>query len=406
MAKYADIVIGANFGDEGKGLVTDYLAAERGEDTLVVRHNGGAQAGHTVTTPDNMRHVFKHFGSGSFSGAKTYLSSFFVCNPILFLQEQEILKSFGLKPKVYVDPDSPVTTPYDMMINQIVEEHRANGRHGSCGVGFGETVERTQAISYALYYSDLACPDMFRTKVLKIRNEWVSRRLQRLGIVSLQSEWKERIYSEKILEWFLAKSRDFFEATYEATLDIIISSEHVVFEGAQGLLLDQDHGWFPHVTRSHTGIRNALHLARACGIEKIDVTYVTRAYCTRHGAGPLPNELLQKPYTGIHDATNIHNQYQGSLRFAYLDMDLLLRSVERDLEHGKGFPWLSYRMAVTCLDQADNLLCYTRNGKRGESDTETFIKTLDETLGSNRTLASFGPTRKTMEGMFAKQCIA
>ncbi|GAF82360.1 unnamed protein product, partial [marine sediment metagenome] len=134
-----DIVIGATFGDEGKGLITHHLASRHGRDSIVVRFNGGAQAGHTVVTKNSKRHVFRHVGSGTFAGAATFLSQFFISNPILFLEELKELKNLKLKPKVYIDPESPITTPYDMMINQMAEEFRGNQRHGSCGVGFAET---------------------------------------------------------------------------------------------------------------------------------------------------------------------------------------------------------------------------------------------------------------------------
>ena len=114
----ADVVIGANLGDEGKGLFTDYLSS-RYDAPIIIRYNGGAQAGHTVETPDGMRHVFSHFGSGSFAGGSTYLSRFFVVNPLLFLRELQTLESLHLKPLVMVAPDCPVTTPFDMMVNQI-----------------------------------------------------------------------------------------------------------------------------------------------------------------------------------------------------------------------------------------------------------------------------------------------
>ncbi len=141
--KTARVVIGAQFGDEGKGRVTDHYAAEVGGDGIVIRFNGGAQAGHTVVTPDGLRHVFSHVGSGAFAGAATFLSRFFVSNPILFLKEMAILAAKGVELRIYVDPHGPVTTPYDMMINQIVERERGGNRHGSCGVGFGETIERS-----------------------------------------------------------------------------------------------------------------------------------------------------------------------------------------------------------------------------------------------------------------------
>src|ERR1700675_846017 len=89
-------IIGANYGDEGKGLITDYLAATSLKTTVVVRANGGAQAGHTVITPDKTRHIFSHFGAGLFSGSDTYLAKHFVCNPILFWKEEKQLVARGL----------------------------------------------------------------------------------------------------------------------------------------------------------------------------------------------------------------------------------------------------------------------------------------------------------------------
>ena len=94
MGHVAYAVIGANFGDEGKGLATDALAADlmsRGLDPVVVRSNGGAQAGHTVET-QGRRHVFHHVGSGAFPGARTHLSRFFVAHPALLQRELQELR--------------------------------------------------------------------------------------------------------------------------------------------------------------------------------------------------------------------------------------------------------------------------------------------------------------------------
>src|SRR5580698_372253 len=129
MPHSASVVIGAGYGCEGKGLVTDYLAAQLGMETVVVRFNGGAQARHTVETPDGRRHAFSHFASGSFAGAATYLSRFFVCNPLLFMKEKPRIAALGIAPVVYADEDCPITTPYDMMINQIAEDARKHKRH-------------------------------------------------------------------------------------------------------------------------------------------------------------------------------------------------------------------------------------------------------------------------------------
>src|SRR2546425_1241702 len=150
----ARVVIGANFGDESKGKIVDYLCATQGAG-IVVRFNGGAQAGHTVVTPDNERHVFRHFGSGSLCEVPTFLSQFFVCNPILFFKEREQLIELGFHPVIYAHPECLVTTFVDMLINQAKESARGIKRHGSCGIGFHETLQRSKVSELKITMSDL-----------------------------------------------------------------------------------------------------------------------------------------------------------------------------------------------------------------------------------------------------------
>lgn len=394
--KQAQVVIGANFGDEGKGLVTDFFAAQGGSDTLVVRHNGGAQAGHTVTTPEGVRHVFKHFGSGTFAGAQTFLSRFFVCNPLLFFQELPKLQALSLEPVVYVDPHARVSTPYDMMINQIVEEYRAGGRHGSCGVGFGETVERSDHPDYALYFEDLHDEDIIRTKLVKIQTEWTPTRLKALGVIKLSSEWEGRLNSPDIFDYFVEEAIRFRNTVHTAPANLLGSRVPIIFEGAQGLLLDQNGQYFPHVTRSNTGIKNAAILAIEAGIDNLAVTYVTRAYNTRHGAGPFPHELPDKPYSNIVDETNIHNDYQGSLRFGWLDIDLLSATIHNDLRHTDGKMNIFLQLAVTCLDQVSWPHHYLSDGKQCIADETTFLNRLRNRIAVDTLYTSYGPSRTTL----------
>ena len=108
------IVIGANFGDEGKGKLTDYYTKDK-DNCIVVCSNGGAQRGHTVLKPDGTRHVFHHFGSGTLNGADTYLPGDFILNPLVFREEWEELKKLGWEPHVYVHEKCMITNPFDMM---------------------------------------------------------------------------------------------------------------------------------------------------------------------------------------------------------------------------------------------------------------------------------------------------
>lgn len=326
----ARAVIGANFGDEGKGLVTDYLCAKEGAG-MVVRFNGGAQAGHTVVTPDGHRHVFHHFGSGTFAGVPTYLSEFFICNPIAFFRELDELVRLPVKiPQVFAHPKCLVTTFADMVINQRLEDSRGDKRHGSCGLGIFETHERSKLPHLKITMADLWNGMNLEKQLEEMCDKYA--RFRGVGKIDMPGAAAVFIrqcvmFADMVTPLGIAQCRD------------------PVFEGAQGLLLDQHNkAYFPHLTRSNTGLRNVRELCKTAGIDKIDPYYVTRTYLTRHGAGPLPGEDLKLSYE---DNTNVDHDYQGALRFAPLNIPELAHRVRRDC------PDMPFTMVVTHRDQCD-----------------------------------------------------
>jgi adenylosuccinate synthase len=321
-------VIGANFGDEGKGLVVDYLCATEGAG-MVVRFNGGAQAGHTVVRADGKRHVFHHVGAGTFAGVPTYLSKFFLLNPILFWQEMKDLTQLGVEPIVYAHPDCLVTTFADMIINQRKEEARGKDRHGSVGVGVHETMQRSAIPELKITMADLwnRSPRV-RHKLYTICRQYAMFRtghaIERHG---------------EMTEHFLKACEAFAQVV--APLGIQ-QCRDPIFEGAQGLLLDQDNkAYWPHVTHSSTGMKNVRELCKQAGIDKVEPYYVSRTYLTRHGAGPLPGEDKRLFY---HDDTNGDHEFQGKLRFAPLDYTSMWNRCARDA--GCGF-----NLVLTHCDQ-------------------------------------------------------
>jgi adenylosuccinate synthase len=402
----ADIVIGANLGDEGKGLITDFYASQSGPKALVVRHNSGPQAGHTVTLADGRRHVFGHIGAGSFTGAQTYLSRHYACNPLLFRKEYLALQKISFIPTIYVDSRAVLTTPYDMMINQMIEQRRCRNRHGSCGVGYGETIERNLYREFSLRVKDIEDIEKFAQRLVTIRNEWLPRRLLALGIDKVPAEWAERIESTELLADYIDAAGFFMRTTKRCKGLPATQQAHVIFEGAQGLLLDQDHEWFPHVTRSSTGIINALDILDEAGIDEADVTYVTRSYLTRHGAGPMPSQTDGKPYPGIVDETNGTNAFQGSFRLGLLEIDRLAEAIRKDLALAPAHMKLSAGLAVTCMDQIEGEACYMEKGKVERSGKSAFLQKLMRETGALFGYASYGPTRQTIQPVAAPQtCI-
>lgn len=326
----ARIVIGANFGDEGKGLLTDYLCAQGAG--VVVRFNGGAQAGHTVVTPDQERHVFHHFGSGSLCGVPTFLSQFFVCNPILFFKELDTLIALGFRPDVYAHPDCCVTTLWDMIINQFREEERGGKRHGSCGVGFHETITRSIVKELKITMGDLWNGGKRLPQQLEeIAGKFFTYRTK--GVFQ---------NPEESIQKFIEICTRF--ADYVNPLGIG-QCKDPVFEGAQGLLLDQDNKeFFPHVTHSKTGMENVNILCAQAGITEKEIYYVSRSYLTRHGAGRLPGEDGMLDYE---DNTNHPNQFQGEIRFAPLDTVKLQQRCAKDAGSN------GFKLVLTHCDQKE-----------------------------------------------------
>jgi adenylosuccinate synthase len=347
--KTGQAIIGANYGDEGKGLLTDFFASRSLGDSIVVRFNGGAQAGHTVISPDGRRHVFSHFGSGTFADCPTYLSKFFIVNPLLFVKEYEQLRDHGVHPSVIIHDNALLTTPIDMFINQTVEHRRGSKRHGSCGLGINETVTRClRSEKFCTRAKDMLQPKALVQRLMELSKTWLPERLK---------EFKVDPQSDDILQ-FLNKLEPILHEFMRDTQSLLNSSrvakeypnhKRIIFEGAQGLMLDEDRiDQFPHLTRSKTGLTNVLYLASRLGLDQLNVTYVSRTYLTRHGAGPLEGECEGSFF----DATNIPNQFQGSLRFAPLNIQTLQRNIEIDFLRAKLFdPTITADIAMTCLDQ-------------------------------------------------------
>ena len=369
------VVIGAAYGDEGKGKSVDYLASKLDSDkTIVVRFQGGSQCGHTVVTPEGFRHVFSHFGSATLLGIPTFLSNYVVCNPLVFQKEYQEIKNFN--PVVYASSKCFVTTPYDMIINQIVEESRGKNRHGSCGIGFNETIER--CIKHPEFATTVDRPfggKEFPRKILEIRNKYVKNRLKELKIEEINDKWKKIIENESLIYDYKDKI-SFFRSKINI-LDshkIIEETPNIIFEGGQGLMLDEDSYNFPHVTRSKTGLTNVekILIRSYRENEEVEVFYAMRPYITRHGAGPLLGEIPKLPYRKFEDKTNIYNLHQESLRFAPFNFGLILSEIRKDLNNSK--LEISPKIFLNCFDHiSENENMITEDGKISK---ESFLKSL------------------------------
>jgi len=356
MKNEVKVVIGGQYGDEGKGLMTDFYA-HKNPEAVVIRYNGGSQAGHTVTLPNGTRHVFSHFGSGTLNGNVTYLSEFFVVNPMMFEKERNEFTQLGLEVMVVVHPDAVITTPFDILINQALEQQRGISNHGSVGVGFGETLQRGKTYKSLTVgqVSEWSKNQATFTKNIYsfmsgVWNDYVPTRIDVKNRVT--PELLEILSADELIFEFTNQLSRLLNNVWVASYGIL-SQKDLIFEGAQGLLLDQDYGEFPHVTRSNTGMRNVSNILTQIPKTSHDITvnYVTRSYVTRHGAGRLDNEQPDLGYFfDVVDNTNIPNDWQGSLRFAPLNIGAFENITSKDFAlyapHGA-----TKAYTMTCMDQ-------------------------------------------------------
>lgn len=324
------IVAGLAYGDEGKGTMVDYLCRYHGA-SLVVRYNGGPQAAHNVVLPDGRHHTFAQFGSGTFiPEVETYISEHMLIEPFAMLNEAEVLASKGVTDalnRVIVNPKSTIITPWHWMANRIRELNRGDQRHGSCGMGVGEARrDRLGGIFFEVF-------DLLRSGGRDILE--VIKRCHLSECANLVNSDKARDLYKMMEAEDPNKLWRFYQVEWLPRVEIasydIVNSFHktVVFEGAQGVLLDETHGFGEYTTWTDCTFNNAYEILNHYGAGKsVDVTRigVVRSYYTRHGPGPFVTEKEPAGLNGISDPTDINNpsnEWQGELRVGYFDIPAL-----------------------------------------------------------------------------------
>lgn len=323
-ARKAIVTVGMGFGDEGKGATVDFLVRAVDAD-LVVRYSGGGQAGHNLELPDGRRHTFSQFGAGTFAGARTYLGPRMIVSPATMLPEAEHLRKLGVTAPfdlLTVHPDCLISTRYHVLMNRLRELARGDARHGSCGLGIGET--RRYWINHgtdAVVASDLLDRNTLIAKLTLLRERML---LDMQELPKLDRALSIEMHETRTADE--ASMLQFASAEFTFSRDLP-AGQTVVFEGAQGVLLDEWHGFHPYTTWSTVTDLHAREMIDSAGIDDVTVLGITRAYSTRHGAGPFPTEC-RRMTEQIRDPGNIPNDWQGRIRSGPLDLVLLRYAAE------------------------------------------------------------------------------
>lgn len=345
--RYAS-VLGLGFGDCGKGHFIDSLT-RRCQAHTIVRFNGGAQAGHNVVTPAGTnspaRHnTFSQFGAGTFvPGVRTLLLDPMIVHPTALLVEAEVLGQKGIVDafaRLEIDAQCRITTPFHQAAGRLRELLRGTTAHGTCGVGVGETVGHAlkypgQELRYAdLQQSTAAHSRTQLDRLQTIRETLLAELLPQCperstgALVAELQTLQDEALAAKWMTNARALARQCPPASFESVRSQLTKPGCVLFEGAQGVLLDEWRGFHPHTTWSSINTAAVNGVAARFGIAApIEHYGAIRTYLTRHGAGPLPTHddsldgLLPEPH-------NNEDGWQGHFRRGHPDGVLLRYALE------------------------------------------------------------------------------
>ena len=414
------VIIGLGFGDEGKGSCVDYNVRAHEAD-LIVRFNGGAQCAHAVVLEDGRHHTFAQFGSGTLvPGCRTHLSRFMLVNPIFMQSEEEHLQTLGVTDafdRMTVEGDALVTTPFhvsanrcremvrDVLFNQRPDTIRGvwqkkEGRHGSCGMGIGETV--SDSLEYrdqVIRVKDLDDEGLLRRKLEWHRETKLRRTSEEITHIPISPDLaleygilSDKYIVDKIVARYLAWRARVRVVDKDYLPGVLQDPKRTaIFEGAQGVLLDENLGFHPHTTWTTTTFQNADELLKGtdCEVTRIGVL---RAYHTRHGIGPFPteDEAMTRELTELHNETN---PYQNNFRIGPFDTILLRYALRATVPVDE--------LTVTCLDRLPGTIrVCTKYSTLLSEQFETFEPRMTGTLRGQemvgRILGSVQPVYETL----------
>lgn len=384
------VVLGLGFGDEGKGTIVDWLARRAPTPPLVVRWNGGPQAAHHVVTDDGRAHCFAQLGSASFvEGARTHLGPEMAVDLYALHVEAAALGGDALA-RTTIDPRCVLVTPWHAILGRVREALRGAARHGSTGRGVAEAKLGLHLVAGELERG-------FADRVHRLRAALLGAAAALVGEVACDEarELIARGEDPDLLEAYLDAAHRPVAVTARPA-----PADHVIFEGAQGALLDRDHGFFPHVTPSRITRTAAEQAARGLGLPgALEVWGVLRAYHTRHGEGPFPSEDAALT-ASLPEPDNRDDGPAGRFRVGWFDAVLA--------RHAVAFAGPIDRLAITCLDRvaalpAPAIVDAWRDTARVDTAAamaavpvlrrvDSLAGAIEEVLGRRIDVASWGPS--------------
>lgn len=302
------IVLGCFFGDEGKGQCVNNLCLGLDPNkTIVVRFSGAHQVGHNVLH-NGVHHCFHHYGSGTLQGIPTFWSERCVFDAYTAVMEGLDLITKGVKPIIYYSPLCQLVLPCDVWSQWNNAENRA---HGTTGTGFKNVLDRVKA-GYPVSVVDALNPIVLREKLRNVIKYYY--KVEDTNLPSFDFD-----------TWCLKVSEYVNNVQLMSMSDVLKTYSNIIFEGSQGIMLDQRFGVMPYCTPSNTTSQNVWELCP--DLKDVTTYYVTRPYITRHGNGPF---CTTTPVIPVEDPNNRYNDYQKSFRGCEFDSKLLKHAIDVD----------------------------------------------------------------------------
>ena len=318
----AFIVLGAQWGDEGKGKMTDYLAEDA---DVVVRFQGGNNAGNTVVVGDKEYKIHLIPSGILYDDKLNVIGNGVVLDPKALFEEIDYLEGVGVKvtpEKLIISDRAQLIMPYHKVLDRLKEKARGKNDIGTTGKGIGpcytDKFERC-----GIRVCDLMHPEVFAEKLkenIEMKNAYITKVLggEALDYNEILNEYLE----------FGKRLKPFIEETSVKVYNDIKADKTVLFEGAQGMLLDIDYGTYPYVTSSNTtagGVSNGVGIGPNMITNAVGIT---KAYTTRVGKGPFPTELLDETGEWIREKGHEYGVTTGrSRRCGWLDLVIVKTAV-------------------------------------------------------------------------------
>lgn len=280
------MVIGAQWGDEGKGKIIDYLTPQA---DYVVRFQGGNNAGHTLVV-DGVVHKLHLLPSGVlYDGKRVVLGNGMVIDPEVLISEIDSFESRGVKLNMLISERAHIIFPFHIIMDGMIDEYKGSLAAGTTRRGIGP------AYADKAERSGIRMIDLLNKKIFEEKFE----QLYELKKNTLKRLYRQRIYmnKEEIFQSYLNYGKRLKPYVGDVSLEVnqaIDAGKRILFEGAQGTMLDNDHGAYPHTTSSNT-IAGAVCTGVGVGPTKIqEIVGVVKAYLSRVGSGPVPTEATGK----------------------------------------------------------------------------------------------------------------